>query len=163
MADRKSKVFSKVFDGTRKVVCVDYDKEKEAFYYHFVKNQRSNGYRQIIITSELMIKIIDSFIKKDFILYNIEFMEEDDDYFDIQAIIKNESKLKENRVKLIKKLEFLAEETSIEIKRIYFKGKYNNLFTKFFIQANGILAVNEESYLAIEKEIIKIIEEGMFK
>ena len=101
-----------------------------------------------------------SVIKKGFVIYKIEFAEED---CELENEIKNLLRNIENNPAcfgdLINKIKFLSEQSSIDIRRVYIKGKYNGKFTpNFYIQSNGILGINAESYDDLSNGISTLVE-----
>lgn len=116
MVYNKYKIFSKVQNDEKEIFCINYN-DKEERYYPFIKRCYNNGYTQIIITSEIMIKIIEKFVfDKKYIVSELEFMEDDDFNKDIKLQIVNNRNIYREHNFIIKELEFLAEKTSIEIK-----------------------------------------------
>ena len=56
MTFKKAKLFRFKKDQNERITCISYDDNEE--YYSFLREYRSKGYRQVIITTEIMIKII---------------------------------------------------------------------------------------------------------
>lgn len=158
MVYNKYKIFSKVQNDEKEIFCINYN-DKEENYYPFIKRCHNSGYTQVIITSEIMIQIIEKFVFEDeYIVSELEFMEDDDFNEGIKSLmIDNKNINKYHRI-IINELEFLSEKTSIEIKRIKFKKMVGDIPVSFFIQSNGILGVNSKGfdYISFElKELIK--------
>ena len=141
----KGKLFRKIDTFPQKITCLAMDDSVE--YYDFLKKCHINGFRQIIITSEIMIKFIDYFVLDfNYEIYSIEFMEDDKDL----------SKLKEQ-------LLFLSEKSSIEIQRIYFKGRdAQGRALNFYLQSNGIFGINDAHYPIISEKIAELMEGYLF-
>lgn len=156
----KAKLFRKTEVSQEMICAVEYDDNME--YYTFLRNARTEGYRQIIVTSEVMIQLIRmACMDKGYSVYKIEFAEEDLDLeqemnFLIQKASVNSACLAD----LIDKIKFLAEQSSIDIRKIYIKGAYNGaaFAPNFFVQSNGIIGVNKESYDSLSKEISTVVE-----
>ena len=155
----KAKLFRKTEVSQEMICAVEYDDNME--YYAFLRNAKTEGYRQIIVTSEIMIQLIRmACMDKGYSVYKIEFAEEDLDLeqemnFLIQRASANSACLAD----LIDKVKFLAEQSSIDIRKIYIKGAYNGSFApNFFVQSNGIIGVNKESYDLLSKEISTVVE-----
>ncbi len=163
MKDVKGKLFWKVDSITQKITCLTMDESIE--YYNFLKKCHSDGFRQIIVTSEIMIKLIEYFVlESNYTLYSIDFMEEDKELEEeIQSLLEMCSNNVAYLSKVIEKLHFLSEKSSIDIQRIYFKGRdAENNAIKYFIQSNGIVGINEKHFLPISKEISNLIERCLF-
>lgn len=140
MKFKKAKIFWNVKNHHKEVCCIPYDDNYD--YYAFLKKCHDNGFRQIIITSELMIQLMFYFVLKNkFLIYGISFMEEDEVLREEIEILLG--KLAEDRgyfIELIEKIKFLSEESSIDIKRIYLKKRNENDEAEaFFLQANGLI------------------------
>lgn len=152
----KAKLF---YDNEKSIKSIQYD-ESKTDYYSFVCECRKKGMHQIIVSSEMMIDVLTYFYTEfGYKLSKIEFMEEDrENEEDAQRLINS---IEENPYKLIDLLEYLkyvAEKSSIEIKRIYIKNTYgNSVQVNFFIQANGIIGINSDAYQTISSEIDRMM------
>ena len=123
MGTNKYKLFWKVGDVNKHVVCQKYSDDEE--YYSFLKKQYDIGYRQIIISSEVMIQLIKEFVMNFGLrVYRIEFMEADSSLTnEIEVLLDHMKEYPILFVTLLEKLNFLAETTSIDIGRIYTSGR----------------------------------------
>lgn len=163
MIDKRVKFFWKMADNGKVAIALPLDEKVE--YYCLLKKYREEGFRQIIITSEIMIKLIEYFVlNKKYKNYEIELMEPDKDLSnEINSIIK---KVDEEQIyfsELIKILNFISEKSSIEIKKICFKGRdADGKAIRFYIQSNGITGVNEEKLSFISDEILNLIQKELF-
>lgn len=159
-------VMGKVFYDTLGVMkCISYD-NANVEYYSFLRECRNNGLHQVIITSEMMIELIKtSYTDYGRKISKIEFMEEDFDADEqvnclLKAIESNPYQL----TKLLDYLMLIAEKSSVEIKRIYINGPYvDGKADSFFVQSNGIIGINRESYDLISKEICTFTERCLFE
>ena len=152
-------VKGKLFFDKGEIKCISYD-DSAIDYYAFLKESRAKGYRQVIITSEVMLDFI-TFIysEKQQKVYKIEFIEEDDGLeIEIKELLRKIEKNPYAISILIKKLRFLAEKSSIDIKRVYIKGDYQNGAENYFIQANGIIGVDETHYVSVTEEISAFVK-----
>jgi len=144
----------KLFFNRDEIECLSYD-ESAVDYYAFLKESRAKGYRQVIVTSEVMLDLI-AFIysAKQQKVYRIELMEEDDELqIEIKELLKNIDVNPYAIHLLIEKLRFLAEKSSIDIKRVYIKSNHTGDSENYFIQANGIIGVDEMHYASVTQEI----------
>ena len=149
----------KLFFDNEEIRCLPYD-ESAVDYYAFLKESRAKGYRQVIVTSEVMLDFI-TFIysEKQQKVYKIELMEEDDELeTEIKELLRKVDDNPYTISLLIEKMRFLAEKSSIDIKRVYIKGNYQDGAENYFIQANGIIGVDKTHYASVVKEISAFVK-----
>lgn len=141
---QKEKLFWIARNASKDVVCITWDEKIE--YYSFVKSVLKDGYHQISVASELMLQIISDFCgEENWKIDKIEMMEED---FDLRNQLEDLIvKCKANPATILKitqYLEDIVEESSIEIKRVYFSRRdQENKLSSFYIQVNGIVGVSQ--------------------
>lgn len=157
MIDKYGKIFKNTLNN--EVECVLYDKEQD--YYSFIQDMLSRSYHQCIVTSNIMIKIInDLLLTKKIEISSIEFMIKESELDEeIKNIIK---KMKSNLLYwnvLKDKLSFLSQNDSIEIKSVNFKTF--DVVGFFSIKANGIIIASENIFDDISKNISKIVGESI--
>jgi len=163
MGTNKYKLFWKIGDVNKHVVCQKYSDDEE--YYSFLKKQYDIGYRQIIISSEVMIQLVKEFVMNFGLrVYRIEFMEADSSLTnEIEVLLDH---MKEQPIlfaALLEKLNFLAETTSIDISRIYTSGKSeNNIALNMFVQSNGIIGINDNAENELLQRTCTLIERHLF-
>ena len=150
--------------ATFKRVCSRKWEESTTEYYSFIKSCKNEGYRQIIISSEIFIKLIEYFVVRlGFSIVKIEFMEEDNEFLEnIDILISNMEKDRAFYSKLQDQLKSISEKSSVEIKRVTFKRRNNLLAERCFMQSNGVIGINQESYDAISEQICTCVEECIF-
>ena len=147
--------------GKNEIVALRIDDDSD--YNSLLRNCHNDGYRQVVITSEIMTQIIRHvYLDDNEIVQKIEFIEDDPELdYEItvllHAIKNNLSRLDD----LIHKLESLAEKSSIDLKRIYVKKPYSigEKLICFFVQTNGIVGVNSESFDTVVKELSTLVKE----
>ena len=144
MALEKAKLFWKLGDQTRKITPVPYDDKMD--YYMFVKKQHDVGFRQVIVTSEVMIQLIQKIVIRGFRVSRIEMAEEDDELDQqIRVLLDRIYKKPACLSELISLLSFLSEKSSIEIQQISIRGRTEDgIAVEGFIQSNGLLGMNRE-------------------
>jgi UTP-glucose-1-phosphate uridylyltransferase len=131
------------------IIAKEYDKTKND-YYGFIKKYNSLGLRQVIITSEIMIKLIEIYtVSRRFSINEIDFMVEDyvlDD--EINMYLSNIKEDRANLVYLLEHLKFLAHDDSIDIKSITLQGQSINIEKEFrvIIRVNGLFSISDYSY-----------------
>lgn len=155
----KAKLFWKMESGAETIDSILYDDNVE--YYTFLRKCKSKGYRQVIVTAEIMIQVIRmAVLEKGFSVYRIEFAEEDHGLDEeIQRLIHMTTDNPAYFTDLLEKIKFLSEQSSIDIRRVYIKGKYNGeCAPNFYLQSNGIFGANKESLNFLSKEISTAVE-----
>lgn len=160
MRYRKAKFFWKKNNSSKTISCIDYNDGME--YYSFIKDCHNQGYRQIIITSELMIEIITRFaLEKNLLVFKIELAEDDSELAEeIDSLIEHTEKNSIYFNRLIDELKFLSEKSSIDIQRVYMKGRNNEgSIINLFLQSNGLIGINTDSFDNVSNDIKSIIEE----
>ncbi|WP_426348678.1 hypothetical protein ACPWSR_13100 [Alloiococcus sp. CFN-8] len=143
------KLFTKYYDaGNKEIINIGYNPEDYTDYYSFVKTQHVLGYRQVILTSEIMIELVKYyFLERKFKVVSIDLMEEDSHLSsDLEYIIEKTTCDRAYFANLIKHLDFISEKSSIDIKKIELAGKENNNYIKTFFQVNGIVGVSRDEY-----------------
>ena len=163
MENKKGKLFWKLGETPNKVYCIRWE-EQDTEYYSFLKQKKQDGYRQVIISSEIFMSFLRFAVgEKGYSLLGIEFMEEDTDFnSEIDVLI---SMLQTNPAcfaPLMDKLQVVAEKSSIEIKRVSFKSRINGMAVQFFIQSNGLIGVNAEAFDLVSQMINTFIEGCLF-
>lgn len=162
MRFEKIKLFRKMDGASEHVHYLPYDDNIE--YYAFLRKCRDNGYKQVIVTSEIMIQILRYVcLKKEQRVYKIEFVEDDEELEKeinilLELMINNKAYLSE----LLEKLRFLSEKSSIDLKKIYIKGTWDNCNVNYFIQSNGIIGINKESFEKVSEELKNLVEGCLF-
>lgn len=156
MQYEKAKFF---FDDKKgNVHCIPYNDKID--YYSFIKRYREEGYNQLIITSQIMISLIQFLVlEKNLIVYEVEFMEENIELDEKIKILL--SKLKFDLSLLpyfLDELRFLEDKSSIEIKKISFKGRDEaGNAINLYIQVNGIIAINSEMYDCLSTLLVEFL------
>lgn len=146
----------KLFRNTvsREIAAFPYDFSKN--YYALIQEAQKKGYEQCIITSDIMIELMEYFLMKQSTINSIEFFVEDTELeSEINTIIR---KIKTNGIyweSLKNKLIFLSTENSIEIKAVTIKS----LEYIIKIAVNGIFTVTSSFYGIISNELASFIGE----
>ncbi|MGG5306926.1 hypothetical protein IGK38_001591 [Enterococcus pernyi] len=122
-------------------------------YYPFVRSKLDEGYSQIVISSAIMLDILEKmFISKQAKILAIELIEEDDQYEQqIKQLIDSTGKDRAYFYNLMKELSFLSENESIEIKSIRFKYRVEGKLIDIKLSVNGLINAGENEI--IKKEI----------
>lgn len=163
MKHKLCKIFIKN-NNPNNITLIDYNPNVNHDYYRFIKENINLGFQQFILTSDLIIDLMDYYVftKKLRINY-IEFMEED---FEISRIIEaliNNFDI-DNYIKLKQELLFLSQNSSIEIKKIDLIDPIGKSFPiSLFFQVNGIIGIDLKSYnqeKGILSNLIKNFNQG---
>lgn len=164
MTFKKAKLFRFKKDQNERITCISYDDNEE--YYSFLREYRSKGYRQVIITTEIMIKIIETSVLNDnLFVYKIELAEEDEELEkEIDQLLTKTQHNSSYFALLLEKIQFLSERSSIDLFRVYVKNQYQESTSclNFFLQSNGIIGIDSEHFENQSKKICEIVEEYLF-
>ena len=151
-------ICGKVFQNiqTSDIECFLYDPQQN--YYSVVQSALESGYQQSILTSSVMIALIEEFLLKyGSIVTEIEFSVEDEEVN--QEIKKIIEKMNDNGAYwaiLKDKLSFLSEYNSIDINKVSIQSKHGNGFL-LSLQANGIFDVTEHAYDLVATEMCNVV------
>ena len=152
----------KLFRNNEKIVAVFYDDSDN--YYSFLEQQYHAGNRQIIIPSSLIVRMLKEFSTRYSLqVYRIELTEDDESlYKEIDSLITSIESNPAYVCMLSDRLDFLSNESSIDINRISFKGKTSDNYPiDLKIQSNGIIIVNEEADRYSKDIVIPVVERGI--
>lgn len=160
------KKYFKLFQNiNQEIFPIEYSEIDQRNYFNFVKTQYQKKLRQVIITSEIMLHILEKyFVEYNFKIINICFAEGDIELEEkLQKVLE---RVEENRgyfLKLLKELECIADNSSIDIESIELKSlnKKDGKYLNFKIWVNGILSIEkgQENYLL--EEITKLVREKL--
>lgn len=159
---KKIKLFWKTGNSQKAIECIPYYDDQD--YYSFVKSNYEQGYRQIIISSEIMVELIKEFVLSGYTVAEIQFAEEDTDFEgDIQDILSQMHTNMAFFVQLIDRLNFLSVNSSIEIQRIKLVGRLSDgIASRLFIQSNGIIGINDEALPHDSLRVCSIVSRCLF-
>ncbi|MDU0318787.1 hypothetical protein RWU37_01240 [Enterococcus sp. 2CBP] len=127
-------------------------------YYPFVRSKLDEGYSQVVISSAVMLDILEKmFINKQARIVTIELIEEDDQYEQqIQQLIASTVKDRAYFYNLMKELSFLSKNESIEIKSIRVQYRLEEKPIDIKLSVNGLINVGENEKI---KNEISFLEE----
>ena len=113
-----------------------------------MRRQTLQKHHQVAVTSDMMLELISAVATDPKInISKIEMLEENSEDEDFVNKLIDDSKT--NRlllINLMEKLRYLSEDSSIEIKRVYFVEKTDNdLNNIIFVQVNGLIGFNKQS------------------
>lgn len=141
MKTRLGKVF---LNKNKDVIVVDYLPSDG--YYTVVDKELSKGNAQVIITSNIMLELIETLITRhSFDVTHIEFMVDSSDFEEeINSLLASLHRNKAFWAVIKEKLAFLQKEESIEIKKVTFKSLASGETADVFV--NGIISSSGEFF-----------------
>ena len=143
MALEKAKLFWELGNQPRKIIPIPYDDRMD--YYMFVKEHHDAGFRQVIVTSGVMIQLIQKIVIRGFRISRIEMVDDDELEQQVRVLLDRIYKKPACLSELISLLSFLSGKSSIAIQRISIRGRTEaGIAIKGFIQSNGLLGMNRE-------------------
>ena len=152
------KIFREPFFGNKrvKVKLVSYLKG-EIPYYTFIKQQKKENYKQIIISSELMLKLMDKTILEGGEILKVTLSEKNDQEFQekINLLVEDLRLDKECIDNLKQELSWVIGDQSIDISEL--KILYNNVGVS--ITSDGILYGSEVFEIVNHLIIIPTVED----
>ncbi|MHA7912903.1 hypothetical protein [Bacillus altitudinis] len=153
--EQYGKVFKKQTNGLNIFEIRAYDPDIEK-YFDVIKKARDNGFKQVIINSEIMSKLMFNILNSQGFILKINMTDNTDEYLvdNIKSLV---SKLKTNPllfVKLKEELSFITESGSIDISSIEILIDS----TRYEIKSNGlIVGTNLDSFF--EKIFLPTLED----
>lgn len=129
-------------------------------YYSFIQELSGEGYKQIIIPSNVLLDLMKNIFKdKKATIKDIDLLEDDDDYNDkIDKIILETQDDRDNFVELFEELRYLSSDQNIEIRKIRFSYKNDNKLIDLSLSINGLIEVLYGESKGVEEEIGAMIE-----
>ena len=156
------KIFKLFQEKNSNVVGIEYSSELQKNYFQFVESQYKKGLRQVIVTSKLMLKIIEEyFLNQNYRIIDINLGEEDFEMKDeIDNILKRIEKDRGKFFYLLKRLEFISNNSSIDIEYINLSSNSpkNGKYITFTIKVNGIVIIEDDLEEIEIKKILELVE-----
>lgn len=136
--------------------------EIDGDYYSFVRSKLKQGYSQIVISSAIMLRVLETvFIKKGAKIVNVELIQEDDQYNQqMKHFIDCANKDRAYLHELMKELSFLSENESVEIKSINIKYRKTEKLIDIKLSVNGLIKANENEMTRSELSFINDVIMG---
>lgn len=155
-------IYAKLFaqKDINKIIKVIYSPDHDE-YYKIVKENCEKGLKQIILTSDVMTLVLKEYYhKRKYKVTDIEFMQEDS-Y--LKAEINNILlKMQDDRAyisDLLNKINFLSEESAIDIKMIELRGRNEqNQAVKIVILVNGVYSITDKVFEKESNDLLAMIE-----
>lgn len=158
----KKKSFKLFRNQENNIVGINYSNRDQQQYFSFIKEQQEKGFYQVIITSRLMLKILEKyFLEYNYKIEDLRFEEDDEEVEKQKNYILDE--IENDRgyfIKLVDKLKFLSKNLSIDIYEMSLTSlkTYGNIK----IKVNGIINTDDIKFDEIEN-ICEIIKENIWK
>lgn len=160
------KFFKFFIEKNENIVAIPYLQEDQKKYFRFVKEQYEKGSRQIIITSKIMLKVLEEyFLNKKFRIIEIKFAEEDLELNqEMEKYLEEVEKDRGCFFKLLNKLEVIANNSSIDIEKIELVSskRINKAYTSLSLKVNGIVIIDGSTIENDINNIIKNIKENIY-
>ena len=154
MKSKTGKLFQNT--QTRKVSAYEYFERNE--YYAFIERIQKQGNNQCILTSDIMLKIMEHFLyEHNAKITAINFMIEDESLQEDIAVLLN--KMDRQPIfwdKLKQKLCFLCEDNCIEIQSVDIKCPNDGFLLSLLV--NGLFTVTDSSYIKVSEELSGLME-----
>ena len=150
-------------DGREAVYAIPYD--DDADFYDFLRDKLSAGYRQVIVTSEMMIDMVRSmYMEGKYSVCRIELTNASADMNEkTDVLIRSGADDPSYLAGILDMLELLANTFSITIRSVHIRKRHKKTGSPdFFVQANGIVGINEKSFGEISKRICTVVERCVF-
>ena len=153
---------AKIFkDTTNSLTFVKYNPDDD--YFDFIAEQCSNKkLNHFIVTSNKMIELIISLVMDyKFELKKVEFMNDDENlYTEINDLVMKSTNDSSTFIFLLRKLQLLSDEQSIDILKIFLKKRCKEKSTQIKIQANGIFFIDKSSFQSYAQKLLDIISDS---
>lgn len=126
-------------------------------YFDFIRKERKLGYRQIIISSDILINLLFSKAQNDgALIKKIEIQRDDNDVQEYLDSLVEKANLKKNYLNLLIFLKPIDFSDSIEIKAVKYSYRREKLI-EVEVSNNGIVQMNERNDNE-SNSLIKFIE-----
>ncbi|MCH5423565.1 hypothetical protein V6S63_00135 [Lactococcus lactis] len=129
-------------------------------YYSFIQGLSGDGYKQIILPSNVLLDLMKNIFKtKKANIKDIDLLEDDDAYNDkIDKLILETLDDRDNFVELIEELRYLSSDQNIEIRKIRFSYRNDNKLIDISLSINGLIEVLYGESTEVEKQLDVMIE-----
>lgn len=140
---------------TRKIKTFEYSNMNN--YYAFVQEKQQMGFVQSIVTTDIMISIMEKYVLSNAQILSIEFMVEDPDLEDeISMLLENMKRNAAQWTVLKQRLMFLSTDSSIDIRKIEVKSIEHSYIAS--IMVNGLITVTDTAYNKVTGELCHLLE-----
>lgn len=129
-------------------------------YYSFLQELSAEGYKQIILPSNVLLDLMKNIFKsKKGIIKEIELLEDDDAYNDkIDKLLLETQEDRDNFVELFEELRYLSSDQNIEIRKIRFCYRNNGKLIELTLSINGLIEVLYGEAANVEDELEKMLK-----
>ena len=160
---RRFKLFWKTGMPEKKIECISYGKQED--YQDFVKEKHAEGYRQIILTTPLMLVL---FKKLGGLGYEVETVSiaEDNDFFsrDIELSLSNDSAFTQHFVQMLECVLPTAGMTDLLIRRVKLLKKCDGGETvTVTLDVNGCIDVDSFTFDDMMPLIVATVQKYLFQ
>lgn len=139
-------------------ICLEKNISKD--YYSFIQRLSVEGYKQIILPSNVLLDLMKNIYKnKKGTIKDIALLEDDDAYnHKIDELILETQNDRDNFVELFEELRYLSSDQNIEIRKIRFSYRNNGKLIDLSISINGLIEVLYGEKLEVETELDVMME-----
>lgn len=158
---KQAKIFREISNNIYSFKLVDYPNTKS--YSELIKEEKSKGYRQVIINSEIMIRIITNAVQKENVLLKSIILNDTVDEYYREEIDMKVKKCKDSPMvlsELLTNLAWTSEDGSIDIEKIGFAYNINDQYHYITVICNGVLSGTEVDYFY--KNYLEAVLKGSF-
>ena len=160
---RRFKMFWKTGMPEQRIECISYNKQED--YQDFVKEKHTEGYRQIILTTTIMLKL---FKKLGGLGYEVETVSiaEDNDFFsrDIELSLSNDSAFTQHFVQMLECVLPTAGMPDLLIRRVKLLKKCDGGETvTVTLDVNGCIDVDSFTFDDMMPLIVATVQKYLFQ
>ena len=160
---RRFKMFWKTGMPEKRIECISYNKQED--YQDFVKEKHTEGYRQIILTTTIMLKL---FKKLGRLGYEVETVSiaEDNDFFsrDIELSLSNDSAFTQHFVQMLECVLPTAGMSDLLIRRVKLLKKCDGGETvTVTLDVNGCIDVDSFTFDDMMPLIVATVQKYLFQ
>lgn len=141
---------------SRKIKTFEYSSSNN--YYAFVQEKQQMGFVQSIVTTDIMISIMEKYVMENAQIISIEFMVDDSELEnEINMLLDGIKKNAAQWIVLKQRLMFLSSDNSIDVKKIELKSIEHSYIVS--IMVNGLITVTDTAYNEVTEELSHLLEE----
>lgn len=141
---------------SRKIKTFEYSSSNN--YYAFVQEKQQMGFVQSIVTTDIMISIMEKYVMDNAQIISIEFMVDDSELEnEINMLLDGIKKNAAQWIVLKQRLMFLSSDNSIDVKKIELKSIEHSYIVS--IMVNGLITVTDTAYNEVTEELSHLLEE----
>ena len=123
-----------------------------------MQEKQQMGFVQSIVTTDIMISIMEKYVMDNSQIISIEFMVDDSELEnEINMLLDGIKKNAAQWIVLKQRLMFLSSDNSIDVKKIELKSIEHSYIVS--IMVNGLITVTDTAYNEVTEELSHLLEE----